>query len=71
MAEAEKCIVYGIATEYCVKIVVMGLLKRGKRTAVVTDAIKAINEYAGRTALEAMTAAGAELVTVKDIINTK
>ena len=49
----------------------MGLLKRGKRTAVVTDAIKAINEDAAKTALEAMTKAGAELVTVKDILIIK
>jgi nicotinamidase/pyrazinamidase len=68
---AEKYIVYGIATEYCVKIVVMGLLKRGKRTAVVTDAIKAIDKTAGKAALDEMAAAGAELVTLKDIINKK
>jgi nicotinamidase-related amidase len=68
---AKKCVVYGITTKYCVKIIVMGLLKCRKRTAVVTDAIKAIDENEGKAALEAMTAAGAELVSVKDIINTK
>jgi nicotinamidase-related amidase len=67
----KKCVVYGIAIEYCVKIVVMGLLKRGMKTAVVTDEFKAINENDGKAATEAMTAAGVELVTVKDIINTK
>lgn len=68
-SSAGKYIVYGIATEYCVKIVVMGLLKRGKKTAVVTDAIKAIDRTAGKTALDEMAAAGAQLVTIKDIID--
>lgn len=66
---ADKYVVYGIATEYCVKIVVMGLLKRGKKTAVVTDVIKAIDKTAGKTALDEMAAAGAQLVTIKDIID--
>jgi hypothetical protein len=46
----------------------MGLLKRGKRTAAVTNAIK---EDERKIALKAMTEAGRELVTVKDIIITK
>lgn len=67
----EEYVVYGIATEYCVKIVVMGLLKRGKKTTVLTDAVKAINDETGRAALEEMTNAGAEFAVVDDIISQK
>lgn len=67
----EEYVVYGIATEYCVKIVVMGLLKRGKKTTVLTDVVKAINDETGRAALEEMTNAGAEFDVVDDIISQK
>lgn len=36
-------VVYGVATDYCVRAVVEGLLARGCRVAVVVDAIKAID----------------------------
>lgn len=67
-SDADGFAVYGIATEYCVKIAVMGLLKRGKKTIVLTDAIKAINDDTGRAALDEMAKAGAELAVLEDII---
>jgi nicotinamidase/pyrazinamidase len=70
-SDADQFVVYGIATEYCVKIVVMGLLKRGKKVVVLTDAIKAINDDTGKAALEEMTKAGAELAVLEDIIGNK
>src|SRR5262249_33883823 len=36
-------VVYGVATDYCVKAVVHGLLNRGSSVAVVVDAIHAID----------------------------
>jgi nicotinamidase/pyrazinamidase len=70
-SDADQFVVYGIATEYCVKIVVMGLLKRGKKVVVLTDAIKAINDGTGKAGLEEMTKAGAELAVLEDIIGNK
>jgi nicotinamidase/pyrazinamidase len=36
-------VVYGVATDYCVRSAVEGLLARGCRVAVVTDAVRAID----------------------------
>jgi nicotinamidase/pyrazinamidase len=41
-------VVYGVATDYCVKAAVLGLLDRGHKVAVVADAVRAID--AGREA---------------------
>ena len=41
--EPEECIVYGVVTEYCVKLCAMGLLDRGYKVTVVRDAIQALN----------------------------
>lgn len=41
--QAERYVVYGLATDYCVRTAALGLLKHGARVEVVTDAIKGIN----------------------------
>ena len=39
-------VVYGVATDYCVKAAVLGLLNRGSSVAVVVDAVHAIDRGA-------------------------
>lgn len=62
-----RYVVFGVATEYCVRADVLALRERNKPVALVVDAIKAISEEGGRKALDEMTAAGAELVTTADV----
>ncbi len=61
-------IVFGVATEYCVRDSVLGLLKRDRRVVVVEDAIRPVSEETGQRALEEMTGAGATLARTADII---
>jgi nicotinamidase/pyrazinamidase len=60
-------VVFGVATEYCVRWAVRALRKRSLPVALVRDAIKAITEEGARKAIEEMVAAGAELVTTAEI----
>ena len=62
-----RFVVFGVATEYCVRSSVLALRSRDLPVAVVRDAIKAISEEAGRKAIEEMVAAGAQSVTTAEV----
>lgn len=51
-------VVFGVATDYCVKIIAEGLAERGYAVTVVSDAICAVNRKAGEEAIERMKQAG-------------
>lgn len=62
-------IVYGVATDYCVRAAALGLAERGFRTAVVTDAIAGITPPGTEDALGAMKAAGVRLTDTRAVIS--
>ena len=62
---AESYVVYGVVTEICVLYAARGLLKLGRRVAVVTDAIK---ELGPTDTLQQLAAAGATLTTVSELL---
>ena len=66
--EAQNFVVFGVATDYCVKAAVLGLLKRGYNVSLVTDATKAITKDGEENALKEMKDAGAVFTTTKGII---
>jgi nicotinamidase/pyrazinamidase len=55
--------VYGVVTEYCVGLAAKGLLERGRRVALVRDAIESLNPEDGAKAIEELTSRGARLVS--------
>lgn len=55
--------VFGVVTEYCVRIAADGLLRRGCRVSIVEDAIQSLDEKKGRQILEELQSRGAQLVT--------
>ncbi len=55
--------VFGVVTEFCVRLVAKGLLERGRRVALVRDAIETLDPQEGRKTIEELTALGARLVT--------
>ena len=62
-----NAVVYGVATDYCVKAAVLGLQKRGLQCYVVEDAIKGVAEGTTKKALEEMAKEGARFIKTKDV----
>jgi nicotinate phosphoribosyltransferase len=60
-------VVFGVATEYCVRDSVLSLRKLQIPVDLVVDAVKPITEEGGRKAIEDMVAAGARLVTTDEV----
>jgi nicotinamidase/pyrazinamidase len=61
--------VFGVVTEYCVRLAAKGLLERHRKTALVTDAIETLDPGAGKRTLEELAALGARFVTTDEAIN--
>jgi nicotinamidase/pyrazinamidase len=66
--DAQNFVVFGVATDYCVKAAVLGLLKRGYRVSLVTDATKAITKEGKEKSLSEMKGAGAAFTTTDNVI---
>jgi nicotinamidase/pyrazinamidase len=65
--DADRYIVYGVVTEFCVKDAAFGLLERGKHVELVTDAIRSLDDIAARDMFEEFTARGG-ILTSSDYI---
>lgn len=60
--------VFGVVTEYCVRLAAKGLLERQCRVSVVKDAIETLNPDQGRHAIEELKSLGARLVTTEEAL---
>jgi len=63
-----EAVVYGVATDYCVKAAVLGMQKRGIQCYVVDDAIAGVGPETTKSALEEMAEAGAKFVKTEEVI---
>ena len=67
--------VFGVVTEYCVQFAAKGLLERGRKVSVVSDAIETLSREAGEQSISEMKVLGAKLVTTDEVLrriaNTK
>jgi nicotinamidase/pyrazinamidase len=60
-------VVYGVATDYCVRCAVLGLLERGQKVALVVDAIWAVDPSAEPALLSEFAERGA-LLTLAEVV---
>lgn len=63
LLDADHAVVYGVVTEICVLLAARGLLQKGLRVTVVTNAVAALDSAKSRAALEEIRAAGGDLTT--------
>jgi nicotinamidase-related amidase len=61
-------VVFRVATEYCVHLAVDGLLRRGRRVAMVTDAVRSLNHRKGQQIPESLESCGVRRVTSEEAL---
>jgi nicotinamidase/pyrazinamidase len=68
LGKNSEFVVFGVVTEYCVGFAAQGLLERGRRVAVVRDAIETLDAKNGEQALAKLQRAGARLTTTEQAL---
>jgi nicotinamidase/pyrazinamidase len=61
-------VVFGVVTEYCVSFAAKGLLERGRRVAVVQDAIETLKKDDGESSMAELEQLGARLTTTDEAL---
>jgi nicotinamidase/pyrazinamidase len=64
---AERVVVYGVVTEYCVRSGAMGLLGMGRSVELVTDAIYALNPEGGDRTIREFVSRSGRLTTADEV----
>jgi nicotinamidase/pyrazinamidase len=63
LGKEQEFVVFGVVTEYCVSFAAKGLLQRGRRVAVVQDAIETLKPEDGKKTIADLRELGARLTT--------
>ncbi len=63
----DEFVIFGVATDYCVRAAAVGLARRGFGVTVVTDAVRAVSPETGGKALEEMKSLGVKFKTTDEI----
>jgi nicotinamidase/pyrazinamidase len=62
-------VIFGVVTEYCVGFAAKGLLQRGRRVAVVRDAIATLKREEGDKAIAELQQLGARVITAEQALS--
>jgi nicotinamidase/pyrazinamidase len=62
-------VVFGVVTEYCVAFAAKGLLERGRRVAVVRDAIETLKPEDGEKTIAELQRMGARISTTDEVLS--
>jgi nicotinamidase/pyrazinamidase len=69
LGDRAEFVVFGVVTEYCVSFAAKGLLERGRRVAVVHDAIETLKPEDGRKAIIEFEQLGARLISTNEALS--
>lgn len=67
LLRADRFLVYGVLTEFCVRSALFGLLQMGFRVEVVTDAIRSFDPETGGSIIRQFQVEGGKVTTVKQV----
>jgi len=68
LGDKAEFVVFGVVTEYCVSFAAKGLLERGRRVAVVQDAIETLKRCDGECTMTDLKRLGARLTTTDEAL---
>jgi len=66
--KGESCVVFGVATDYCVRACALGLAEAGARVLLVEDAIRGVAGETTSQTIGEMRAAGVEFTTTDEVL---
>ena len=69
LGDQAEFVVFGVVTEYCVSFAAKGLLERGRRVAVIKDAIETLKREDGESTIAELQRLGARLVTTEEALS--
>jgi nicotinamidase/pyrazinamidase len=64
----QRCVVFGVATDYCVRMCVLGLLQSGAHVSLVKDAIQGVANDTTEKAIAEKSAAGVVITTTDEVL---
>ncbi|MEP7337939.1 MAG: isochorismatase family protein [Acidobacteriota bacterium] len=67
--KGETCVVFGVATDYCVRACALGLATAGARVRLVEDAIRGVTAETTTQTMDEMRIAGVEFTTTGTVLN--
>jgi nicotinamidase/pyrazinamidase len=67
--KTSEFVVFGVVTEYCVRLAAKGLLERGRKVSVVQDAIETLSAEASEQTLRELELSGAKLIGSRDVLS--
>lgn len=68
LGKAVDYIVFGVVTEYCVRLAAMGLLTHGRRVSIVKDAIETLKAEDGQRTIVELKGLGARFISTDEAI---
>ena len=69
LGDHAEFVVFGVVTEYCVSFAAKGLLERGRRVAIVQDAIETLKSEDGAKTVADLQRLGARFITTEQALN--
>jgi nicotinamidase/pyrazinamidase len=69
LGDHAEFVVFGVVTEYCVSLAAKGLLERGRRVAVVQDAIETLKQDDAEKTIAELKRLGARLTTADQALS--